>query len=193
MSEFTITDEYLREAEQRANKFQGAWTGTTGSLAADVRRLINHVRGTASVGASDEATSRKIAAARFGVGKVRPGSDRFLAVLDEIARLHVAKSLDYGEDEDALANIRAGARVINVDAWMGCVLRISDKLQRIASYCRRGRVEFDGVEDTLMDMAAYSALALVTFRELQATSAASVGCGHEATDAEAVGRVGDVC
>lgn len=191
MSESTVTDEYLREAEQRANMFQGAWTGTSGSLAADVRRLIKHVRA-AGVGASDEATSRKVAAARFGVGKVRPGSDRFLAVLDEIARLHVAKSLDYGEDEDALANIRAGARAINVDAWMGCVLRISDKLQRIASYCRRGRVEFDGVEDTLMDMAAYAAIALVTFRELQATTAASVGCGHEATDAEAVGRVGDV-
>jgi hypothetical protein len=191
MSEFAITDEYLREAEQRANRFQGAWTGTNGSLAADVRRLIKHVRA-AGVGASDEATSRKVAAARFGVGRVRPGSDRFLAVLDEIARLHVAKSLDYGEDEDALANIRAGARAINVDAWMGCVLRISDKLQRIASYCRRGRVEFDGVEDTLMDMAAYSALALVTFRELPATDAASVGCGHEARNAETVGRVGDV-
>lgn len=37
-------DEYLREAEARARVFSGAWTGTSGSLAADVVRLIRHIR-----------------------------------------------------------------------------------------------------------------------------------------------------
>lgn len=35
-----LTDEYIDEARTRANKHQGAWTGTSGSLAADVRRLL---------------------------------------------------------------------------------------------------------------------------------------------------------
>lgn len=32
---------YIQEAEFRARRFQGAWTGTSGTLAADVMRLIN--------------------------------------------------------------------------------------------------------------------------------------------------------
>jgi hypothetical protein len=39
-----LDDEYLREAERRARVFQGAWTGTSGTLAADVIRLIHYVR-----------------------------------------------------------------------------------------------------------------------------------------------------
>lgn len=38
------TDDYLREAEQRARRFQGAYTGTSGTLAADVIRLIEMIR-----------------------------------------------------------------------------------------------------------------------------------------------------
>jgi len=36
----TLTDEYIAEARQRAYRFQGAWTGTSGALAADTARLI---------------------------------------------------------------------------------------------------------------------------------------------------------
>lgn len=109
----------------------------------------------------DEIESRKAAAATA----VRPGTDKFLAVLQEIADLHVRKSLDYGVDEDALANIRAGGEAIGVEPWKGCVLRISDKMQRLKAFCRRGTCEFDGVEDTLADIAAYAAIALVMVRE----------------------------
>ena len=35
-----LTDEYLEEAEQRARRFSGAYTGTSGTLAADVMRLL---------------------------------------------------------------------------------------------------------------------------------------------------------
>ena len=98
----------------------------------------------------------------------RPGTDKFIEVLREIAALHISKSLDYGQDEDALANIRAGAEAINVPAWLGCVLRMSDKMQRIRAFCRRGKCEHDGVEDTLLDIAAYAAIALVVYREASA-------------------------
>jgi hypothetical protein len=96
---------------------------------------------------------------------LRPGSAEFCAVLDEIEQLHLRKTLDYGCDEDALSNIRSSSDVINVSPWAGCILRISDKMHRLRSYFRRGRVEFDGIEDTLLDIAAYAVIALVLYRE----------------------------
>ena len=86
-------------------------------------------------------------------------------MLEEVKRLHLKKSLDYGADEDALMNIRDSADVINVQAWAGAILRISDKMHRLRSFFRRGVVEFDGIEDTLLDMCSYAAIALVMYRE----------------------------
>ena len=96
---------------------------------------------------------------------IRPGSREFLDVLEELKRLHMAKTLDYGVDEDALSNIRSSADVVNMPAWAGCILRISDKMHRLKAYFRRGKCEFDGVEDTLKDIACYAAIALVLHRE----------------------------
>jgi hypothetical protein len=39
-----LTAEYLAECEQRARCFSGAYTGTSGTLAADVMRLLAEVR-----------------------------------------------------------------------------------------------------------------------------------------------------
>lgn len=97
----------------------------------------------------------------------RPGSGEFLAVLDEVAQLHHRKTLDYGTDQDALSNIRQSADVIGSPAWAGAILRISDKMHRLRSFFHRGAVEFDGVEDTLLDITAYAAIALVLYREGQ--------------------------
>jgi len=103
--------------------------------------------------------------AKQAAPSVRPGTDAFLAVLEELSALHQRKTLDYGVAEDALANIRNSADVINVPAYAGCVLRMSDKMHRMKAFFRRGEVEFDGVEDTLLDLAAYSIIALVLYRE----------------------------
>ena len=35
-----LTDAYLQECEYRARRFSGAYTGTSGTLAADVMRLL---------------------------------------------------------------------------------------------------------------------------------------------------------
>ena len=96
---------------------------------------------------------------------IRPGSREFLDVLDELKQLHLRKTMDYGVDEDALSNIRSSADVVNMPAWAGCILRISDKMHRLKAFFRRGRCEFDGVEDTLKDIACYAAIALVLYRE----------------------------
>jgi hypothetical protein len=38
--DYDLTDDYIAEARQRAYRYQGQWTGTAGSLAADVARLL---------------------------------------------------------------------------------------------------------------------------------------------------------
>jgi hypothetical protein len=235
---YDLSDEYLAEARQRAYRYQGQWTGTAGSLAADVARLLierkkmqGHITDIENTNAqlraavetrlaggccdgakcqpADEAPERWKVAAQASAEKyaaerdepeetvpvdwilqgqremetstddirwtgdsilakqddIRPGSREFLAVLDELRTLHLRKTLDYGVDEDALSNIRQSSDVVNMPAWAGCILRISDKMHRLKAYFRRGKCEFDGVEDTLKDIACYAAIALVLHRE----------------------------
>jgi hypothetical protein len=221
-----LSDDYLRAAEHRARRFSGSYTGTSGTLAADVIRLLNLIRHQRKEIVTMEQTLeeanlqlRTAVEARLGQGcaadaaccegeaeespeepaatipvdwilrgerelheeeearlpgdgilatpcdNLRPGSREFLAVLEELKDLHLRKTLDYGVDEDALSNIRQSADVVNMPAWSGCILRISDKMHRLRAYFRRGKTEFDGIEDTLKDIACYAAIALVLHRE----------------------------
>lgn len=92
-------------------------------------------------------------------------SRRFLELLDEMAELHRSKSADYGSEEDPLANIRQGAEFVDIEPWRGCMVRIADKVQRLRTYCRTGTLVHEGVQDTLLDLAAYSLLAIVLHEE----------------------------
>ena len=94
-----------------------------------------------------------------------PSSAAFVRLLDEMQRLHESKSADYGSEDDPLANVRSGADFVNIEPWRGCMVRIADKVQRLRTYCRTGRLVHEGVRDTLMDLAAYSLLAIVLFDE----------------------------
>jgi hypothetical protein len=240
--EYELSDDYIAEARQRAYRFQGQWCGTSGSLAADVARLLIERKKMQGIITDLEDTNAQLRAAvetRLAGGccdggkcqpataiveeatgrwqemtmasaekhhseraepeeqipvdwilqgqremeastddirwtgdsilakqdDIRPGSREFLAVLDELKQLHLRKTLDYGVDEDALSNIRQSSDVVNMPAWAGCILRISDKMHRLKAYFRRGKCEFDGVEDTLKDIACYAAIALVLHRE----------------------------
>lgn len=95
----------------------------------------------------------------------RPGSLPFLELLEEVRQLHLSKSQDYGSEADPLANIRQGAEFVGIEPWRGCMVRIADKVQRLKTYCQTGRLVHEGVRDTLMDLAAYSLLAIVLFDE----------------------------
>lgn len=96
-----------------------------------------------------------------------PSSRAFLNLLDEMRRLHESKSADYGSQDDPLANIRQGAEFVNIEHWRGCMVRIADKVQRLRTYCQTGRLVHEGVRDTLLDLSAYSLLAIVLFDEGQ--------------------------
>lgn len=96
-----------------------------------------------------------------------PSSQRFLQLLAEMEKLHRSKSADYGSESDPLANVRQGAEFVCIEPWRGAMVRIADKVQRLRTYCRTGRLVHEGVRDTLMDLAAYSLLAIVLFDEGQ--------------------------
>jgi len=95
----------------------------------------------------------------------QPGSLPFLELLEELRTLHLSKSQDYGSESDPLANIRQGAEFVGIEAWRGCMVRVADKVQRLKTYCRTGRLVHEGVRDTLLDLSAYSLLAIVLFDE----------------------------
>jgi hypothetical protein len=94
-----------------------------------------------------------------------PSSAAFVRLLEEMQRLHESKSADYGSEEDPLANVRSGADFVNIEPWRGCMVRIADKVQRLRTFCRTGRLVHEGVRDTLLDLSAYSLLAIVLFDE----------------------------
>lgn len=95
----------------------------------------------------------------------KPGSLPFLELLEEVRQLHLSKSQDYGSSSDPLANIRQGAEFVGIEPWRGCMVRIADKVQRLRTYCQTGRLVHEGVRDTLLDLSAYSLLAIVLFDE----------------------------
>ncbi len=98
------------------------------------------------------------------------GHPEYLKLLDEMRALHVKKAADYGAGKDPLANCRASTE-LGVPAWIGTMIRAMDKVTRIKSFIANGKLENESVEDSLKDLAAYSLIALVLFRETQSTGA----------------------
>lgn len=94
------------------------------------------------------------------------GDPRFHALLAELSRLHVRKATDYGRGCDVFANVRASEE-FGIPAWRGALVRLNDKVHRLKSYCLNGSLANEGVADSLMDLAAYSLIALILFRETE--------------------------
>jgi hypothetical protein len=100
-----------------------------------------------------------------------PVSQAFFDLCDSLKEMHRKKSRDYGcpSGEDPLANIRNGAKFVGIPAWKGAMVRLSDKVTRLAAYNATGRLENESLEDNLADLASYSLLALLLHREEQGT------------------------
>lgn len=92
------------------------------------------------------------------------GNADYLKLLDEMRALHLRKAADYGTDADPLANMRASAE-FGIEPWRAALIRFADKVTRLKTFCVKGTLANEGVEDTLLDAGAYALLALVLFRE----------------------------
>ncbi len=96
-----LTDEQLEEAERRARRFSGAWTGTSGSLAAYVIHLIGMIR---HYQEADNVKEQAGDTVRFASGAVRSSdaeATRFDLIspigLEAVARTCAEGAAKYGD------------------------------------------------------------------------------------------------
>ena len=94
-----------------------------------------------------------------------PTSQAFYDQCDGLKETHRKKSSDYGSPDDPLANIRNGAKFVGIEPWRAAMVRLSDKVTRLETYCRTGSLTYESFEDTLVDLASYALLTLLTHRE----------------------------
>ena len=68
-----------------------------------------------------------------------------------------AKNADYGADTDPFRNFRM-SEVLGIPIEKAIIVRMSDKLARIATFCEKGTlaVADEKITDTLQDLANYS-------------------------------------
>ncbi len=93
------------------------------------------------------------------------GHPQFYKILDELRDLHSRKSHDYS-GSDPLSNLKE-CESMGIPAWQGVALRLTDKMSRVKSFAKKGKllVNDEGLEDTFRDLAIYSILAIILFRE----------------------------
>jgi len=109
--EYELSDEYLADARQRAYRYQGQWTGTAGSLAADVARLLierkrmqGHITSIEDTNAQlRAAVETRLAGGCCDGGKCQPAADDASERWKEITQASAAKyNADRAEPEEQI-------------------------------------------------------------------------------------------
>lgn len=94
-------------------------------------------------------------------------SKRYLELLKQMEDLHVRKNAGYaGHNPDPWANFRM-SEAFGVDAFRGCLVRMSDKYIRVTNLVKDSSLEQVGenVKDTLFDLAAYALISVCLLEE----------------------------
>ena len=94
------------------------------------------------------------------------GHPRFYEILKSLAKIHSDKNHDYSTEKDPLSNLRS-CEDMGIEAWKGVVVRLTDKMDRLKSYAKKGeyKVKGEGLKDTFSDMAVYAILGIILFEE----------------------------
>ena len=95
------------------------------------------------------------------------GDPTYLKLLDEMKELHLKKNAGYsGDSVNRWANFRM-SEGFNVSAFLGCLIRMSDKFIRVQNLVKNPKNEMLGeaIEDTLLDLASYALIAICLRRE----------------------------
>lgn len=93
-----------------------------------------------------------------------PLSERFHQLLVEAGDLHDLKQADYGLDSDPFANVRASSSW-GMPAWVGAMVRATDKVRRLQTFARKGELKNESVVDAFMDLAVYALIARILYEE----------------------------
>jgi hypothetical protein len=89
----------------------------------------------------------------------------FEKILKEIQAMHDKKQADYGKTDDPFANVRA-SEDFGIPGWVGCMTRANDKMRRLQKGAQGGKMVNESIEDSLLDLATYTIIALCLFREV---------------------------
>lgn len=87
-----------------------------------------------------------------------------------MGKLHDLKQKDYGRLNDPFSNVRS-SEDFGVPGWVGGMVRANDKMRRIqkaAGQAVNGEVvslSNESLEDSLLDLAVYSIISLVLYRQ----------------------------
>lgn len=130
---------------------------------ADDPKLVGYLRESCCEGGQCQPKVIVECAAR----SIHPTSQGFYDLCDALKEMHRHKSTDYGcpTGTDPLANIRNGAKFVGIPAWRAAMVRLSDKVTRLATFNATGSLSYEGVEDNLLDLASYALLSLLLYRE----------------------------
>ena len=152
----------IRNEAQATGKPQAEWYGVTEPM---TKTKPAEVRVYGHEGGCGPSAAEVIE--RFN--PTHPTSQAFFDLCDALKEMHRRKSSDYGcpNGTDPLANIRNGAAFVGIPAWKGAMVRLSDKVTRLATFNATGRLSNESLEDNLFDLASYSLLALLLHREEQ--------------------------
>lgn len=93
-----------------------------------------------------------------------PNSARFHQILQELGELHDLKQKDYGKNADPFFNARASSEW-GMPGWVGAMMRASDKMRRLQSLARTGKLALDRAENDMRDIAVYAVIALVLYED----------------------------
>ena len=94
------------------------------------------------------------------------GHPDFYKLLEEIKQIHSNKNHDYSGEGDPFKNFKL-CENMNIPAWKGCLIRISDKFSRLCSFATKEKLEVkdESMEDTLKDLAVYALICIILYRE----------------------------
>lgn len=92
------------------------------------------------------------------------GDPRFTEILSELEEIHKKKSADYGTNDDLLANVKASTDW-GVPAWVGAMIRATDKVIRLQSMATKGHLVNESARDACLDLASYAIIALILMEE----------------------------
>jgi len=95
--------------------------------------------------------------------KPEEGIKRFREIQEEQYKLHKRKNHDYAAKE-YLSNLTS-SDAFGIDPMVGIVVRLTDKLSRLASFTKQGtlKVKDEKLEDTLNDISVYAVLARIMY------------------------------
>ncbi len=127
--------------------------------------------------------------------KRHPSSQRFHDILKELGVLHDKKQKDYGTDADPFNNIRSSAREWGIPAWVGAMLRATDKVRRLQKFADKGELANESVIDAFDDLAVYAVIARVMYEEENPYSPTpeEIGCQINLVDAMHYGSCKGSC